>query len=248
MKSSNEYMYTKDSKFLQISYAQYMALREQSEEIDRMEKVKAAVLSDLLKFDADHKDVGASIDMLEKAVGATPKPPKAVPSPAPVAPEPVEEVPVAEPEPVEEAPASTKKKKEIVSDVDMSKVPAIKKDIVQHFKKLDESGTLFDVFKEYYTDLNLLCNGMLRVTMKDGICSLWNYDEWEEFAFVDIFKKQLRVSINPAYAEDVKSLPQGEVPRLLATKHKLICVLIDDVNDVMMDVLIKAFKEVGAKS
>ena len=244
MKSSNEYMYTKDSNYLQISYAQYLALQEQVDEVAQIEKVKATVLADLLKFDADHKDAGASIDMLEKAVRATPpKPPKAA-APVEKEPEPAEEIPADDPEPV----APVKKKKEIVSDVDMSKVPAIKKDIIQHFKKVDDSGVLFDVFQEYYTDLNMLCNGMLRVTMKDGIYSLWNYDEWEEFAFVDVFKGQLRVSINPAYADNVKSLTQGEVPRLLASKHKLICVMINDVNDVMMDVLTKAFKEAGAKS
>jgi len=124
-------------------------------------------------------------------------------------------------------------------------IPPIKKDIAAHFNKVDESGRLFNVFKQYYACLNDTCGGTVRVTMKDGFCSLWNYDEWEEFAFVDMFEGQLRVSIDPRYKDALGSFEFCDVPRLLSSRRKLICVKVDDLNNTMLEVLVKAFEEVG---
>ncbi len=128
---------------------------------------------------------------------------------------------------------------------DISEVPPIKQGIIDHFNKLDESGRLFNVFKQYYTYLNEMCGGTVRVTMKDGFCSFWNYDEWEEFAFVDIFEGQLRVAVDPSYTDALKSLSLCEVPRLISNRRNVICVQIGDLNNVVLDVLAKAFSEVG---
>ena len=85
----------------------------------------------------------------------------------------------------------------------------------------------------------------VRVTMKDGFCSLWNYDEWEEFAYVDIFEGQLRIAVDPRYTDALSSLNLCEVPRLLSSRHNLICVQVDDLNNTVLQVLVKAFEEVG---
>ncbi len=124
-------------------------------------------------------------------------------------------------------------------------IPPIKKDIVVHFNSLDDSGRLFSVFKQYYACLNDQCGGTVRVTMKDGFCSLWNYDEWEEFAHVDIFEGHLRFAVDPRYTDELKNLNFCEVPRLLSSRRNLVCVQVDDLNNIMLDVLTKAFNEVG---
>ncbi|RKX38161.1 MAG: hypothetical protein DRP64_16145, partial [Verrucomicrobia bacterium] len=128
---------------------------------------------------------------------------------------------------------------------EMSQVPPIKKEITEHFNSFDESGRLFNVFKQYYTCLNDACGGTVRVTMKDGFCSLWNYDEWEEFAFVDVFEGLLRIAIDPRYTDALKSLNLCEVPRLISSRRNVICVKVDDLNNTVLDVLAKAFAEVG---
>jgi hypothetical protein len=195
---------------------------------------------------------------------AEPKPeskpePKAEPKPEPKA-EPKSESkpePKAEPKPEAKSEPEGEKKEEVVSKqkvttpskkslASIKNVPAIKKDIFDHFKKVDSSGKLFDVFKQYYSDLNNSCGGTVRVTIKDGICSVWNYDEWEEFAFVDIFEEGLRVAVNPHYADRLKSLESCEVSRLLARRHNLVCVKTSVMDQVLLDVLITAFNEIGA--
>ena len=88
----------------------------------------------------------------------------------------------------------------------------------------------------------------MRVTMKDGICSLWNYDEWEEFAFVDIFNQKLRLAVSPKYAEMLKPMKSCEVPRLLARRRKLVGVEVEDLNELILDVLAKAFSEAGSEA
>ena len=80
---------------------------------------------------------------------------------------------------------------------------------------------------------------------KDGFCSLWNYDEWEEFAFIDIHEGQLRIAVDPRYTDSMSSLNLCEVPRLLSSRHNLICVQVDGLNNTMLQVLVKAFEEVG---
>ena len=85
----------------------------------------------------------------------------------------------------------------------------------------------------------------MRVTLKDGICSLWNYDEWEEFAFVDIFEGNLRFAVDPRYTEALSALRICEVPQLLSRRRKVVCVQVDDLNTTLLAILVKAFDEVG---
>ena len=81
--------------------------------------------------------------------------------------------------------------------------------------------------------------------MKDGFCSLWNYDEWEEFAFIDINEGHLRISIDPRYTGAMQSLSFCEVPRLLSSRRNLVSVQLNDLNKTMLELLVKAFEEVG---
>jgi hypothetical protein len=143
----------------------------------------------------------------------------------------------------EEPPPAEDKGRATVSDV-----PPIKTDIAEHFNRLDESGRLFSLFKQYYTCLNEVCGGTVRVTMKDGFCSLWNYDAWEEFAFVDIFEGELRIALDPRYTDALKSLQLCEVPRLLASRRNVICVQINDLNNTVLDILAKAFSGAGVQA
>ncbi|MEA2068642.1 MAG: hypothetical protein U9P12_05525, partial [Verrucomicrobiota bacterium] len=63
--------------------------------------------------------------------------------------------------------------------------------------------------------------------------------------FVDIFEGYLRVALDPRYTDELKSLKFCEVPRLLSSRRSLVCVQVDDLSNTMLDVLVKAFKEVG---
>jgi hypothetical protein len=196
---------------------------------------------------------GKAPHLKEQAPAKTVKPVAATqPKPVAKAPEPKSEpesvakkpAPVAAPK---AKPASAPAAKSAApASAPVGNVPPIKKDIAAHFNKVDASGRLFNVFKQYYTCLNDACGGTVRVTIKDGICSIWNYDEWEEFAYVDIFDSRLRIGVNPHYTEQLKSLDLCEVPRLLARRHNLICVQADDLNQIILDVLITAFNEVSA--
>ena len=153
--------------------------------------------------------------------------------------------------PVPKAPPMGERKTKESGDVyakqplEAVEIPPIRKEIPCHFNEIDESGRLFNVFKQYYTFLNEACGGTVRITMKDGFCSLWNYDEWEEFAFVDIFEGRLRIALHPRYTDQLKSLNLCEVPRLLSNRRNLICLQVDDLNNLVLDVLSKAFREVG---
>ena len=257
----NDYMYTKDTNVLQISYAQYISLQNQYEEAQRTQKLAASVQSDLDRFLS-----GISAAVLKEEYplpggGVSPSAPASKPSAAAEPPKsspPKSEAPASAPEPEEkketpapkqeEAPPVSKEAAPAKPKGGAVKIAPIKKEIVQHFEKVDGSGKLFEIFRDYYTLLNESCGGMMRVTMKDGICSLWNYDEWEEFAFVDLLEGKLRLSVPPKYAEMLKPLKQCEVPRLLARKRKLIGVEVEDLNELVLDVLEKAFREAGSDS
>ncbi len=232
-KSAKNYLYAKDAKTLQISYAEYTVLVEKIEEARHIQEVKETVLSDLRKFLGGSNTVPAEPPASKPESRRQPVPP-------------VEEKKVSPPPVAEEKSASPgKKAAPRLERADMPQVPPIKKEIAKHFNKLDESGRLFNVFKQYYTCLNEACGGMMRVTMKDGICSLWNYDEWEEFSFVDIFENHLRIAVDPIYTDELKSLSLCEVPRLLSTRRNLICVQVDDLSNRVLEVLVRAFNEVG---
>ncbi|MDF7824350.1 hypothetical protein P4B35_10030 [Pontiellaceae bacterium B12227] len=244
MSAVNKCLVSKDSGRLQIPYQDYVALVEKAKEGERMRLVKKSVIASLQNFlggecqvhEVSEKIDNARTDLKPEApvskkvsveFGSETSAPEKEEAPAPV-------------KPAAKAPAVNGR-----GSSDGIQVPPIKKDVSVHFNSIDESGRLFNVFKQYYACLNDSCGGTVRVTMKDGFCSLWNYDEWEEFAFVDIFEGQLRIALDPRYTEALQSLNLCEVPRLLSSRRNLVCVQVDDLNNTMLDVLVKAFEEVG---
>lgn len=251
MSNDQKFLYAKETELLQVPYDEYTDLMGKAEEAQHLLKVKTAVLADLQQFlEGTPEAPLVEIPVKAKEVPAPkaePITPKETPAPAPTpisetTPEKVSvEFPADTPEPEQsQAPAAGRDQ---VSDV-----PPIKKDIIGHFNKLDESGRLFNVFKQYYTCLNESCGGTVRVTMKDGFCSLWNYDEWEEFAFVDIFENLLRITLDPRYTDALKSLNLCEAPRLISSRRNVVSVQVDDLNNVVLDTLTKAFSEVGVQT
>jgi hypothetical protein len=243
MDTSPQYLISKDNDSLQISYEEYIALMEKAEEAKRIFATRDEVLAALQAFLNGHSATAAEMKKHDAAVSSAPfeaETPKdgenkksaesveasATPSVKPVA---------------TEAPAQIKAR---VNSSNVE-VPPIKEEIAEHFNKLDESGRLLSVFRQYYTCLNDSCGSTVRVTMKDGFCSLWNYDEWEEFAFVDIFEGNLRFGVDPRYTDALSSLNICEVPLLLSRRRNLVCVQVDDLNNTMLDILVKAFEEVG---
>ena len=238
MKDTN-YLYAKGSGNLQIPYAEYEALMEEVREAQRLQKVKSAVLGDLQRF----LDGGSMIDSGD--VSNPPVRSKEEPEPAP----PKEPVPEkVSSESAAEHLEPNLVQTSVVERASMSQLPPFKKEISEHFNKFDESGRLFNVFTQYYTCLNDVCGGTVRVTIKDGFCSLWNYDEWEEFAFVDIFEDRLRITIDPRYTDALKLLSLCEAPRLISSRRNVICVQVSDLNQVVLDVLSKAFSEAGLQT
>jgi len=251
MKDKKNYLYTENAQALQMPYADYETLVKQASEGVRLRELRKKVIADLsavgggkaplLKEQAPAKAVKPVVSAQPKPVAKPPEPkPEPIQESVPVAAKPTPAAPKEKPTP---APAV---KRAAPASASVGNVPPIKKDIAAHFNKVDASGRLFNVFKQYYTCLNDACGGTVRVTIKDGICSIWNYDEWEEFAYVDIFDSRLRIGVNPHYTEQLKSLDLCEVPRLLARRHNLICVQADDLNQIILDVLITAFNEVSA--
>ncbi len=246
----NKYLISKDSGQMQIPYEDYTLLMEKVNQVEHMRQVKASVVADLSGFLGGKSSVDAIAQKIEKAKATAPAPkpapaPKAAPEEPKVSIEFAAAKPVKKEKPVEPIAPAKKTPAAARAMTEGVDVPPIKKDISIHFNKQDESGRLFSVFKQYYTCLNDTCGGTVRVTMKDGFCSLWNYDEWEEFAFIDVFEGNLRVAINPRYTDELKSLDFCEVPRLLSSRRNLVCVQIDDLNNTMLAVLVKAFEEVG---
>ncbi|WP_136062428.1 hypothetical protein [Pontiella sulfatireligans] len=241
------YLFSKEDGLMQLPYGEYEKLMEHAQEGNRIREVKASVVAGLRSF------LGAAAPALKTAPVAEEAPLRQdAPAPEKVSVEFAAEMPQNAPAPVQEQ--SLAKKKAMKSpapkpasrseSADIS-IPPIKKEIAAFFNKQDDSSRLFNVLKQYYTCLNEACGGTVRVTMKDGVCSLWNYDEWEEFAFVDIFERHLRISLDPRCSERLKSLNFCEVPRLLSGRRNLISAQVDDLNKIMLDVLIQAFDEVG---
>ncbi|MDZ8119936.1 hypothetical protein [Pontiella agarivorans] len=238
MSSADKIMVSKENGRLQLPYKDYVAIMEKVKEGRRMREVKNTVMADLRqvlggavaavevqkKVAAARKDVSAQEPQSDKAAEA-------------VSVEADSGTPAVRP--------GGRAASERGGIPEGMAVPPIKKDISVHFNKLDESGRLFSVFKQYYAFLNDACGGTVRVTLKDGICSLWNYDEWEEFAFIDIYERQLRISLDQRYTDALQSLNLCEVPRLLSSRLNLVCVQVNDLNDTMLKVMAKAFEEVG---
>jgi hypothetical protein len=237
MDAMSQYLISNSSKMIQVPYAEYVVLRGKMEEAQRILKVRVDVLADLKRYQSD-------CALRAEAVDALPMPKPVVANPS------VEEEvhggrkAAAEALSVEPVEAISGRKADAAPKASVE-IPPIKKEIEAHFNTSDDSGRLLNVFKQYYTFLNELCGGTVRVTMKDGICSLWNYDEWEEFAFIDIYENDLRFAVDPRYADALSALNLCEVSRLLASRRKLISVQVEDLNKTMLGVLSKAFEEVG---
>lgn len=243
MTEKTNHLYTDNTKMLQIPYKEYVDLNEKAKEGRRCMEIKAKVLADLSSMLGDSRP--------NDLTGPSPMTPEVEQRPQPQQPSPIEEaiveVPIskseskvkqeAAPEPAAPVQRNTKQTQ--------GEVPPIKKDVAEHFNKVDASGRLFNIFKQYYTCMNDSCEGPVRVTIKDGICSIWNYDEWEEFAFVDVFDGRLRVGVQSRYLTWLETLDLCEVPRLLTSRYNLICVHVDDLNQTVLDTLIMAFSELG---
>ena len=238
MKELNTRLYTKDSKNLQMPYKEYLALLERAKENQQLLQIRANVVADLQRFLTGIPDQSQAPEQMSEV--APQECTKVFIEFSADVPEPMIEIKKEDPP----APVIEKTPDRITGFV--ADVPSIKKDIAEHFNKMDASGRLFNVFKQYYTCMNDACGGTVRVTIKDGICSLWNYDEWEVFAFIDVFDSHLRIAIDPRYTDELKSLNLCEVPRLLASRRNLICVQLDDLNNTALEVLAKAFAEVSA--
>lgn len=243
MDNAAQYLISKDSNSLQISYEDYMVLMEKAEEARRIRSVRDEVLGALEAFLDGHSEARVETNKNEAKVSSASRTTENLVDEKimePAEPIKVSETPAAKPVAAEATAEISARAK--LSDIE---IPPIKEEIAEHFNKHDESGRLLNVFRQYYTCLNDSCGSTVRVTIKDGFCSLWNYDEWEEFAFVDIFEGNLRFGVDPRYTEALSALSICEVPRLLSRNRKLICVQVDDLNTTMLNILAKAFKEVG---
>jgi hypothetical protein len=248
MSNTNKCLVNQESGTLQMPYQDYVALMEKVKQAQRMSLVKNTVLVNLQRFLGGKSyvtEVSTKIDNartdLKKELPAEDAPKKVETKPA----EPKAATKTKKPAPAPVKPAAKAPAASGRSIPDGIEVPPIKKEIVNHINNQDESGRLFSVFQQYYICLNDSCGGTVRVTMKDGFCSLWNYDEWEEFAFIDIFEGQLRVAVDPRYTDALTALNLCEVPRLLSSRRNLTCVQVDGLNNTMLNVLVKAFEEVG---
>lgn len=227
---------------IQIPYEEYVILMEKEEEAKRIGETKTQVLNDLSAFlrgkkmGADepeqrpHHSTSEDVSAKKKSKKNETAPEKVSLEFSADSEQPVTGQSVKEPS--EAAPRSKGK----------IEVPPIKKEIVDHFNAHDDSGRLFSVFQQYYTCLNESCGGTVRVTMKDGICSMWNYDEWEEFSFIDMNEGDLRFSLPERYTDALSSMNFCEVPRLL-TSRDLISIKVGDLSKTMLTVMTKAFKE-----
>lgn len=234
MKEQKSYLYTRNAERLQIPYKDYAALIEKAREAEQIKRLAVQVRSDLER-------------VLSRKGGAAPSSAPAPAEPAATVSGRTSGEKVRAPErPAAMEPETADLPSAAVRDT-VRELPPIKNEIAEHFNRMDESGRLFNIFKQYYTCLNEMCGGTIRVTMKDGFCSLWNYDEWEEFAFVDIFEGQLRVAIDPRYTDALKSQKLCEVPRLLTSRRNVICVLVEDLNNTVLEVLARAFTQVGVQ-
>ncbi len=243
-----QYLISRDNGNLQIPYEEYVELMKRAGEAQKIQQVKSDVLANLQRYLEGQST---------KSAPAVDRKPQTQQAPADLVKEsrpkqlPVEEK--AEKVSVEFSPDAPEGRTSVKSQHASStmrakppaEIPPIKKGIEAHYNAHDSSGRLLNVFKQYYTCLNESCGGTVRVTMKDGVCSLWNYDEWEEFAFVDIFEGDLRFAVDPRYTDELSTLNICEVPRLLASRLNLVSIRVGDLNKTMLNVLTKAFGEIG---
>jgi hypothetical protein len=233
MEDKVKYLYTQDSSVMQLSYTEYLSLQEKMKEATKIQELKEKILVRLQRM--LNGNTAADPEALSEAECM------------PVRIESETETPNSDMSAADrpEATVAPVKKTAEGARADISNVPPIKSEISDHFNRYDESGRLFNIFKQYYTCLNEACGGTVRVTMKDGICSLWNYDEWEEFAYVDIHEEMLRIAFNPRCTNSKKSLNLCESSRLVANRRNVISVQVGDLNQTVLEILTQAFSEVS---
>jgi hypothetical protein len=228
---------------IQIPYEEYVSLMEKNEEAQRIEATRTRVLNDLTAFMNANKAMGADLpalpDHTAPASGSakTSRQPESAHEKVSLEFSSDSEQPISKPSARDRSEAEPRPTGKI-------EVPPLKKEIAEHFNAQDESGRLLSVFQQYYTCLNESCGGTVRVTMKDGICSMWNYDEWEEFAFIDMIDGDLRFSLSERYTDALSFMNFCEVPRLLASRS-LISIEVGDLSKTMLAVLKKAFEGVN---
>ncbi len=246
MDTMDKYLISKDNGKLQLPYDEYLALMNKMEEAHQIKKVKADVLEQLQAYLGGASTAQENTDRetaVHEPAAENPQTPTEESKGEKVSVEFSAEEPQGQDHPSENSDPSNRAA--AARKKTAAEIPPVKKEIEAHFNGQDGSGRLLNVFKQYYTCLNESCGGIVRVTMKDGVCSLWNYDEWEEFAFIDIHEGDLRISVDPRYTDTLTSLNVCEVPRLLASRRKLTAVQVGDLNKTMLSVLTKAFDEVG---
>ena len=230
---NNGFLYAKDANILQLTYAQYMKLRRQEEETERVMRTRERVLASLQEL---LHSLGAAGAVEYKLPGE-----ERGSSPVREAPSTGGEEAKRETPPAGEGTG--------VHSAAEKPVPPLKKNIVAHFSRVDASGRLFDLFKQYYAFLNDACGGMVRVTIKDGICSFWNYDAWEEFAFLDVVDGKLRISVPSRYAAALEGMERAEVPRLLARRRgDLTAVTTAEFRQDLAEIMAGAFREAGVQT
>ena len=239
MDKIGNYLISKEDGKLQIPYSEYEALISKLEDAEIIQLIKSDVLDELKRFLQEHAAESDPTNDVEPQQQdepvALPEEPAEEQSPEKVS---VEFAP--EEQAVPEAKQSATETIKRSTDV-----PPVKKEVEDYFNAHDASGRLLNVFMQYYTCLNESCQGVVRVTMKDGICSFWNYDKWEEFAFVDAHESQLRFTMNPRYREDLSSFDFCEVTRLLEARGSYVSTKVEDLSKTMLEVLTRAFDEVG---
>jgi hypothetical protein len=137
----------------------------------------------------------------------------------------------------EAAPART------VAASEASEVAAVPKLIENFLTAQDPDGGLLEVFRHYYQGIAKRCSGALSATYQEGHICLWNYDEWKMFAYVDVNKGQLRVSVEESLAPEGRKLELWVPPKWMGS-NKLARISLDDFSDSTLEILVNAFKAI----
>jgi hypothetical protein len=140
------------------------------------------------------------------------------------------------------APAKTATAKTVESSTAVEAV-AVPKLIVNFLTKQDPDGGLLEVFRHYYQGIANRCSGALSATFQEGHICLWNYDEWKMFAYIDVCKGQLRVSIEESLAPEGRKLELWVPPKWMGS-NKLARISLDDFSDSTLEILVNAFKAI----
>lgn len=271
MTKTDNYLYSDTANILQIPYMEYATLVEEFKKSERSRAQCSQVVKNLAALLRSAKvtaeDVQAVIDKEKTALIGMPAgvafksptikttasssveakaSPTAEKKASPAAETKTDSPSEAKASSAQETKKTETKPKSTPKKAGSTTAPPLKADIVRFFKAVDASGSLFELFEQHYLQLNESCGGTVCVSLKDGICNIMNYDAWTDFAFIDVLDGRLRISVSERYKNEVSSFDACEVPRLLARNHKLVGILVDAVDQVVLDVLVMAFDEVGA--